>query len=366
MKFGAFYLLEKPVGLSDREVYENALEQCRWADELGFDAVWLAEHRFTEYGIMPDPFVFGAAVARTTRRVRIGTAVTVVPFYHPIRLAEQVAMLDVMSDGRFDFGVGRGYQAGEYAGFGIPMDESRARFEEVLDITLGLLAAEGPFSYAGRFFAVRDVSILPKPLQRPHPPVWMAVMRSPESFETLVRRDFRLLSGNPYRMDPEYREAFARYKEALAQHGHAGRLSEAVALIPTWIAEDNDQAVAEPRASAESYMAAFRRYGSPAAGGRQLSRDYAHYADWDQFFSTVTYEREVRANYLIGDPAHVVEKVRALQVLGIEYICCWFNRGGLLPQRRVRAAMELFAREVMPRFRGTGISTAEARAGGDG
>ena len=149
MKFGLFFLLEKFSGASDSEVYQKSLEQVQAAEDMGYHSVWLAEHRFSPYGIMPDTTVFGAAVAAATKRIRIGTAVVVLPFHNPIRLAEQVAMLDVISNGRYEFGVGRGYQAKEYGGFGISMDESRSRFEEVLDICAGLWTQDN-FSFQGK------------------------------------------------------------------------------------------------------------------------------------------------------------------------------------------------------------------------
>ena len=138
MRFGLFFLLERPENGNDLEIYKNSMEQIRVADELGYDYVWLAEHRFTRYGVAPDVLVLGAWAAAATKRLRIGTAVIVLPFHNPILLAEQVAMVDCLSAGRYDFGTGRGYQAGEYRGLGIPMEESRTRYEEVMDICIGL------------------------------------------------------------------------------------------------------------------------------------------------------------------------------------------------------------------------------------
>ncbi|MBI4639970.1 MAG: LLM class flavin-dependent oxidoreductase, partial [Candidatus Tectomicrobia bacterium] len=333
MKFGTFYLLEKPAGLSDQEVYRNSVEQCVVSDELGFDGVWLAEHRFTHYGILPDTLLFGAHIAALTKKVRIGTAVTVLPFHHPIRLAEQIAMIDVLSNGRFDWGIGRGYQAGEYAGFNISMDESRARFTEVLDIVIGLLTHDR-FSYEGQFFQVRDVSILPKPIQKPHPPIWMTVMRTPESFEFLAHRQYYLMSGNPYRMDPEFRQAFEMYKETLRRAGKSEAIDEAIAMIPTYLADDNELAKAEPRASVESFMAAFKEVGSPTAGGRPLSKDYARYAAEDSARSG-DYDTQVEVNFLFGDPDHVIEKLKRFEELGIKYVICCMNRGGAMEQKNV-------------------------------
>src|SRR5207249_11442978 len=130
MKFGTFHLFQKPPGWGDEDVFRAELEQIEKAEELGFDAVWLAAHHFQWYGIATDLMVIAGWVAARTQRVRIGTAIVVLPFHNPVRLAEQAATIDIMSGGRLDFGVGRGYQAAEYAGFGISMDESRARFNE--------------------------------------------------------------------------------------------------------------------------------------------------------------------------------------------------------------------------------------------
>jgi len=130
MKFAIQNLLSWREWQSHPEVYANSLEECRLADELGFHAVWLAEHHFSPYGICPNLAVFGAAVARETKRVRIGTAVVIEPFSHPVRIAEEFAMLDILSGGRLDFGIGRGYQPKEFTGLGVSMERTRERFEE--------------------------------------------------------------------------------------------------------------------------------------------------------------------------------------------------------------------------------------------
>ena len=122
MKFGVFFLLEQPEWTTQARVYADVLAQAAYADDLGYDSVWLAEHHFSEYGICPSMAVLMGALAERTRRVRLGTAVTILPFNHPLRTAEEWAMVDQLSEGRLDFGVGRGYQPGEFGGFDIPMD----------------------------------------------------------------------------------------------------------------------------------------------------------------------------------------------------------------------------------------------------
>src|SRR5262249_47557182 len=125
MKFGTFHIFNRREWQTDKQVYDEQLEQMEVADALGYDSVWLTEHHFTEYGILPDPMILAADIARRTKRVRIGMAVSVLPFHNPVRLAEQAAMVDLLSNGRLDLGVGRGYQPQEFARFGITMDEAR-------------------------------------------------------------------------------------------------------------------------------------------------------------------------------------------------------------------------------------------------
>src|SRR5438132_704262 len=193
MKFGTFHLFQKPPGWGDEDVFRAELEQIEKAEDLGFDAAWLAEHHFQWYGIATDLMVIAGWVAARTQRVRIGTAIVVLPFHNPVRLAEQAATIDIMSGGRLDFGVGRGYQAAEYAGFGISMDESRARFNEGMEVVLKAWTEE-TFSYDGVYTKINEVSVLPKPVQKPHPPVYVASWMTPETIKYAAERGFPILA----------------------------------------------------------------------------------------------------------------------------------------------------------------------------
>ena len=143
------------------------------ADEMGYGSVWLAEHHFSEYGVMPSISVMAAALAVQTKRIRIGTGVVVIPLHNPIRVAEEFAMVDLMSDGRLEFGVGRGYQPSEFAGFDIDMETSRERFDEYLDVVLKLWPGK-EVTFKGKYIQLDNIRVRPKSLQDPHPPVWAA------------------------------------------------------------------------------------------------------------------------------------------------------------------------------------------------
>jgi len=353
MRFGLFFLLEKPENGNDAQVYADTMEQIKLADELGYDYIWLAEHRFTRYGIAPDVLVLAAAAASITKRVRIGTAVVVLPFHDPILLAEQVAMVDVISNGRFDFGAGRGYQAGEFKGLGIPMDESRSRFEEVMDICVGLWTNDR-FSYEGKHYTVDDISLEPKPIQKPHPPIWVTAMQTPSTFTYAAERGYGIISGNPYQADPEFHKAYLVYQETLEKIGRPELAKNFWALAPTFVHHDSAQALEIPRESALSYQEAFVRYGTPRQADGSLPKGYESYDQgWDGARANIGYLDTVvdSPNFLVGDIGQVKSRLHANGKIGMNDFIVWMNRGGAIPQKAVLDSMELFAKEVMPEFK---------------
>ncbi len=236
MKFGVFFLLEQPPGKPQERVYADALGQAAYAEELGFDAVWLAEHHFSEYGICPSMAVLAGALAQRTRRVRLGTAVTILPFNHPLRIAEEWAMVDLLSGGRVDFGVGRGYQPAEYAGFDLPMSESRERFDEALAIIKQAWTRER-VSFEGKHYRVRDVEVLPKPVQKPHPPIRIACV-SPDTFERVARQGEKFLSAPSITPVHLMQGAYEAYARVWRESGHPAAELEIPALYFTHVGED--------------------------------------------------------------------------------------------------------------------------------
>ncbi|HJQ84332.1 MAG TPA: LLM class flavin-dependent oxidoreductase [Candidatus Binatia bacterium] len=216
-------------------VYERALARIEVMDRSGFDAVWLAEHHFHSFSVCPSVHMMGVQVAARTRRLRIGTAVSLAAFYHPLRLAEEVALLDVLSGGRVNWGAGRGFERTEFAAFGVPQDESAARFQEAVDIVLRAWTTDR-LTYEGRWFRCEGIELLPKPLQRPHPPVWLAAS-SPDAIRRAAAAGFTIM------MDPHstHREIAGKrelYRTALEAAGGslAGReipMARLLAIAPT-------------------------------------------------------------------------------------------------------------------------------------
>src|SRR5947207_6994266 len=175
MRFCTQQLLTFRDWQTEADVYAHALEEARLADELGFEAVWLAEHHFSSYGVCPWGAVLAAAIARETRRVRIGTSVVVAPFAQPLRIAEEWAMVDILSGGRLEFGIGRGYQPKEFRGLGVSMEKTRERFDEAVEVIRSAWTDER-VTFEGEFYQVRDLHDLPRPVQKPHPPLWTAAV----------------------------------------------------------------------------------------------------------------------------------------------------------------------------------------------
>src|SRR5437879_3386757 len=185
--------MQSPSARSSQEIYTRGLEIAQAAEALGFGNVWLAEHPSSTYGYLCRPTQLATYIAAKTKRIRVGTAVIVVPLHHPLVIAEEIATLDLLAGGRVDVGLGRGYQPYEFERFGLELESGRARWEESIDILLKALSGT-PFSYDGKFFKIPETMVFPQPLQQPRPPIWITA-QSPESVEAAVRRGFNLLTG---------------------------------------------------------------------------------------------------------------------------------------------------------------------------
>ena len=209
MEFGTFLLLQSPSADPPEVIYDRGVEITQAAEDLGFGNMWLAEHHFSTYGYLARPLTYALHLANKTRRIRVGTAVIVVPLHHPLVIAEEIATVDLLTGGRLDVGLGRGYQRYEFERLGQDLAESRSRWEEAVDIILLALSGK-TFSYDGRHYKIPETSVFPLPVQKPHPPIWVTA-QSPDSIETTVKRGFHLLSGGfgvPMERLREFRRVF--------------------------------------------------------------------------------------------------------------------------------------------------------------
>ncbi|TMA43742.1 MAG: LLM class flavin-dependent oxidoreductase [Deltaproteobacteria bacterium] len=197
-------------------VYDRALQRIEVMDRTGYDAVWLAEHHFHSFSVCPSVHLMGTHVAARTRRLRIGTAVSLAALYHPLRLAEEVALLDVLSGGRVNWGAGRGFDRTEFLAFGVPQEESAPRFQEAVDIVLRAWT-EDRLTYEGRYFLFDGIEVLPKPLQKPHPPVWLAAS-SPDAIRRAAAAGFTIMM-DPHSSHREIANKRELYREQLEARG---------------------------------------------------------------------------------------------------------------------------------------------------
>jgi alkanesulfonate monooxygenase SsuD/methylene tetrahydromethanopterin reductase-like flavin-dependent oxidoreductase (luciferase family) len=216
-------------------VYDRALERIAIMDEGGYDGVWLAEHHFNTYSVCPSPHLMAMHVASRTRNLRIGLAVSLAVFYNPLRLAEEVAMLDMLSGGRINWGAGRGFDPTEFRAFKVPVEESADRFQEAVDIVLAAWTQE-KLTYHGKFWDYEDIEVLPKPLQKPHPPTWLAAT-SPAALQRAAGKGATILM-DPHATHEEIKEKREVYRQALEAHGHSieGRdipMARLIAIAPT-------------------------------------------------------------------------------------------------------------------------------------
>jgi len=216
-------------------VYERALQRVEVMDGAGYDAVWLAEHHFHTFSVCPSIHMMGVHVAARTKRLRIGTAVSLAALYHPLRLAEEVAFLDVLSGGRVNWGAGRGFDPTEFTAFGVPQAESAARFQEAVDIVLHAWTDER-LTYKGRYYEFEGLEVLPKPQQRPHPPVWLAAS-SPDAIRRAAAAGFTIMM-DPHSSHHEIASKRALYQRELEAAGHptVGRqipMARLLAIAPT-------------------------------------------------------------------------------------------------------------------------------------
>jgi alkanesulfonate monooxygenase SsuD/methylene tetrahydromethanopterin reductase-like flavin-dependent oxidoreductase (luciferase family) len=353
MRFGTYYFLQAPPGLAHPDVIRNEIEQMVWTEELGFDSIWLTEHHFIEYGLSVSPAVLATAAAMRTRRVRIGLAAAILPFHDPIRLAEELAFVDILSGGRLDVGVGRGNRPVEFEGYRVPQIESRERFEETLAIMLRAWTQER-FSFEGQHFSIPEVRVIPKPLQRPHPPVYIVCV-SPDTIEATALRGLPMLNSvlrGPIDQLVTQRDT---YVKACKKGGRSD--AEIASLLSRWgvsrhiyVAPTDAQARAETREAEMWYQEALRRFLIPDNIERVHPLLQPGFRALAERMGPISWDQLVAETLAVGSPDTVALKLEEMQRLGVGEVLCWMNFGGLA-QDKVRRSMELFAREVLPRFR---------------
>jgi alkanesulfonate monooxygenase SsuD/methylene tetrahydromethanopterin reductase-like flavin-dependent oxidoreductase (luciferase family) len=361
MKFGLIYELQMPKpwdGITEADIYWQALEQIIAAEEAGFDYVWEVEHHFlTEYSHSSAPEVFLSAVAQHTERIRIGHGVVLIPppFNHPARVAERVAALDIMSRGRVEFGTGRSITQAELGGFRIDPQDSRGMWEEALhEIPKMWMNDEYP-GFEGRYFSMPPREVWPKPVQQPHPPIWMACTQ-PESFAIAGRKGIGVLAfgiGGPGAVQDSidlYRREVAEPKDQVG----AQKNDQVAAATMLFCGDSQQEAEEYGLPAALWYWSKTAELFSPWRG--TAVKGYEYYTDLardENILKDMMSEESAGAReraLCIGTPDRVIEGVRAYEKCGIDQLI-GFCQAGRIPHEKVIESIRRFGKEVIPAFR---------------
>ena len=350
MKFGMLHLFESPEGRTEKEIIDEQLDLMQAAEGVGFDSIWPAEHHFSQYGYCVSPALTLAAIARVTERIRLGTGVVVLPFHDPIRVAEEYAFLDVMSGGRLEFGVGRGYQPTEFNGFRVDQQKSRGIFRESLEVIVEAWTQER-VTYEGRFFKIHDQPVRPKPLQKPHPPIWIAAL-SPETFALIGKLGTNLLYSPTFTPEGKpIKDQLDAYREALRAGGHDPAEKRIAALRMIYVADSMEEARRDFADPVIWYYRTISKLVAPPVGEEAVP-SYEDYTKTRDFAAKVEFDSLVDGGAVIaGDPDYCCQQIEALEEeFGFTDLLCWTRLGGMDPAKVMRS-MELMDRHVIPHFK---------------
>src|ERR687884_1738412 len=347
-EFGMFHEFQRTAGATDEQAFATSFEQVDAAERWGLDAMWLAEiHVAPERSVLSAPLTLASAIAARTKRMKIGTAVQVLPLCHPLRIAEEAATVDQISHGRLIFGVGRSGFPRTYEAYGVPYGESRERFAETLEI-LKKAWTEPSFSYQGKYYSFNRVSVTPHPYQKPYPELRMAAA-TPETFPQIGRLGLPIFVAVRQGPFGQLAERIKSYREAYAAAGHPGR-GQVFLRVPAYVAETRERA----RAEAKDSIMGFFRYQA------ELGRDSARRAGGElavqrlrqvERLESLTYDEALATQLLVDDPDGFTARLREVQEeIGLDGILAELNCGGKIPQGRVVNALCLLCQEVKPRF----------------
>lgn len=336
----------RPERKSAEVYFREALDLCELADGLGYATVKIVEHYFRAYGgYSPSPLIFLAAAAQRTRHTRLVTGAVLPAFNHPLKLAAELAMVDCISGGRLDVGFARAFLPHEFEAFEVNMEESRARFEEGI-AAVKRLWTEAKVTFEGRFHRFKDVTLLPRPVQQPHPPVLVAAISTPESFVWAGEQGYGLMFV-PYLSDFEdLARKIDLYRHSYRTAMHGQEPSPPSMALHLYLAESTAVARHEAKPYVEQYMAVFQECALAWTG--RHSSQYRGYEQMQERLQSLTYERVLaEGRALVGDPPAVCEQIRQLRQMFGPVQPEMQVMFGDMEFARARRSVELFGREVL-------------------
>ena len=354
MKFGIFYELQLPRPWKEddeHKLYQNALQQIELADRLGYDYAWQVEHHFLEeYSHSPSPESFLAAASQRTRQIRLGHGIMQLTTNHPARVAEKVATLDLLSNGRCEFGMGESASITELEPFGVDFDNKREIFEEAVQAILPMFKA-GPSEHHGKHFNMPLRTVVPKPMQKPHPPLWVACSQ----LDTLAKcgewgmgaLGFQFVSADAaHAWVHAYYNAFVKRQKKLADY----RANPNIALVSFFMCAKTDEEARE-RAEGDTFFQFSLRFYGQSSGRRRPPAGTVNMWEEYQKWKAANPEQHAAAlrGGLIGSPETIRKKLRRFQSSNIDQVVL-LNQAGRNTHEHICESLELFAQEVMPEF----------------
>jgi probable F420-dependent oxidoreductase len=333
--FGLYAAIgDPPRGARLRQCIEQVCAEAQLAEQVGFDTILVGEHHQHRDGFLPSPLIVSTAVAARTQKIRIGTGILLLPLYHPVHVAEDAATLDIISNGRLVLGVGMGYQAGDFAAFGIPPRQRVSRLEEGIDIIRACWTQDS-VSYEGKQFRLDQVAVYPKPLQQPHPPIWVGAMAD-ESIRRAAQYGDAWLTGITQPM-PNIIRHTQTYK---ASAGEAQRPAHVILMRDAWVAETRQQAADE---YGPEVIAAYKYYWQSHSLSFRDNRSEAEF----------TLEKMAPDRIILGSPEEVVDQLRHWQeATGAERFIFRLRQAhsGGPSHDKILRAIRLFGEKVIPKL----------------
>lgn len=341
MKFGILYNIDyRPeVHGSSARYYGQILDQIQIIEELGFDSVWFGEHHYAGYSFGAPAVIATAAAGRTTR-LRLGTGVSLIPLHNPLCLAEEYAMLDVLSNGRLEYGIGRGFLNYAYQLMGVDRAQSFDRFREGTDLIIKAWTSDKPFSFQGKYWQLEDYQFFPPPVQKPHPAIYASGTMSQESYIYAGMRGLHLCTAFFIPDREAVRTNIKLYRKTLAENGHDPSQRDVAGVFPMYCGESREQSL---RYGGECTLNYFKFFGSLERGASPTTaRGFGDRG--------IEYYDE-HGLVLIGEPEYLIERIRwARDYYDTNYLLFEVAQGGASHQATVES-LRRFARHVMPVFK---------------
>ena len=349
MDFGIFMEFGSREGRSQSDAFREGFKIVDAAEERGLDGVWLAELHFNPArSVLSAPIVVASSIASRTKRLRVGMAVQVLPLNNPLRIAEEAATVDHISEGRFDFGIGRSGFARSYDIYGIPYSESRPRFREALDIILEAWKGE-QFSYHGAYYNVENATVSPRPYQLPHPPIRIAATTG-ETFPRIGRMGYPIFVGLRGMDVPELRANLKEYRKAWHESGHPGN-GDVALRIPVYAGETENGALDEPRESITAYFSRMGNLYQESAGQAGTEATELRQGRAERL-ATLTYQQVLESKVAFGTAEGLIDRFAQLkEELGLTAVVAELNAGGLIPQERSLRTLRVLTQQIMPAFK---------------